>query len=189
MILPPNPLDATPIGLPLRIVGFFKKIPAWVYILIAVAIAAGVLAHLHSNAVKSFGDQRFQDGVNAEKAAVASAQARANARATKINTSLRTTNDEENRTIARSADDVRLRGPGKAVCPGLAAAPRAASGHVAAGGAANAPVDQLPDPERPALITLPFADTIAFAEQHDRCRAESLTWRESDRQQSAQPQE
>lgn len=118
----------------------------------------------------------------------AKAQAEATARAQAINTKLRKANDEENRHIVADADDLRLRGPGRAR---VAAPPSAPSGHVAPGGVADAPVDQVPDGERVDLIAMPFASAVAFAEQCDANRAEVLKWRESDALQSqqAQPQE
>lgn len=102
--------------------------------------------------------------------------------AAKISTDLRSRNDETHRAIARAYDDVRLRGPGKAACPGGAGIPAGAGGHVAAAGPADAAVAAMPDRERLDLIALPFGPTVEFAEQHDRCRADLLSYREWERQ-------
>lgn len=168
-----------------KLLGLLKR--AWPYIAVALAVAAaiGFAVHAHSKAIQRVHDAAFQDGVNAEKAATAAAQRQANARAAKINSDIRKNADETDNRIARAADDQRLRGPGKAVCPRLAPAPGAASGHVAPAGAADAAVAPLRDDERADLIALPFSVLIDFAEQHDRLLNEARSWRESDQRQRA----
>jgi hypothetical protein len=153
---------------------------------IAVVVGAYFLhQHFAHKALKTAHDAGYAEGVRDNEAAHVAAQGMANARAEQINSKIRSKSDEEARTVTHTADDLRLRGPGKAVCPGLATAPGAASGHVAAGGPGDAAVGQVLDPERPTLIALPFAPTIAFAEQCDLNRSEALSWRESDKQQRA----
>jgi len=91
---------------------------------------------------------------------------------------LKEQNDAQNARIHSAADDLRMRGPGKAACPsnpGLAAAPGRSQQPIGAGNAAVAPVH---DSGGISLIALPFADTVDFGEEHDRYRTEAMTWRE-----------
>jgi hypothetical protein len=90
---------------------------------------------------------------------------------------LRERNDADNRNITADADDVRVRGPGKAVCPGSVNPAPAASGPVAASRPADAPMAKVPYPEWATLAAVPFNDTTAFAEQCDANRAEVISWR------------
>lgn len=182
-------------ALALRIFGFgaikatARRIPPKVWLILAVvAVVVGAFflhRHIAHKALTAAHDAGYAEGVRDNEAAHVAAQAKANERAEKINSKIRSKSDEDVRAINRDADVVLLRGPGKAVCPGLAAAPGAAGGHGAASGAGDAAVGEVPDPERAELIALPFAGTIAFANQCDVNRSEVLSWRESDSQQRA----
>ena len=92
---------------------------------------------------------------------------------------LRSKNDETNRRISVDADALRVSGAGKAACLNTAS-PRP-SGRITPARPADAPMDQVPDGGRAELIALPYADTLDFAEQHDKCLAEAATWREDKR--------
>jgi hypothetical protein len=91
---------------------------------------------------------------------------------------LKEQNDAQNARIHSAADDLRMRGPGKAACPGnpgFAAAPGRSQQPAGTG---NAAVAQVRDSGGISLIALPFADTVDFGEEHDRYRTEAMTWRE-----------
>jgi len=92
-----------------------------------------------------------------------------------ISKQLRDRTDEENRRIAGDADTLRLRGPGKAVCPALPSSP---GGHEQAAPSADAPLAQLPDTRGPQLIALPFDDTIRFGKSYDELLNENKAWRD-----------
>jgi hypothetical protein len=86
-------------------------------------------------------------------------------------------NDEEARHINRTADDLIVRGPGKARCgqggnPGLSAA----AGGTPRSGQAGAAVDRLPDQERVDIIGLPFNGAVRGGQQHDLCQADLKSW-------------
>lgn len=166
---------------------FFGQLPRGVWIALAAALAFAFAYRSHEAAKKRVYDEGYAAGVLANEAGHIKAQTAADERARAINADQRKQNDEDNRRIADAADDVRLRGPGRAVCPGAAPAPRPASGHVAPGGTGDAAVAEVPAAERVDLIALPFPDTVAFAQQCDANRAEVLRWREADRLQSVQP--
>lgn len=101
-----------------------------------------------------------------------------------ISTTLKGLNDAKNTRIDSSADALRVRGSGKAACPGNTRLPASSSGHQQPSGTGNAALPQLRDAGGIDLIALPFADTVDFGQEHDRYRAEVLTWREWYRQQS-----
>lgn len=159
-----------------KLLAFFRGIPTLAYALLAVAVLIGMGVGLHVKAVHnaiSAAEKRGEDRAYARVEAKALALA---AKAQALATDLRNRNNETNRRIAADADALRLRGPGRASCPGYPAP--AASGHNAPGRPGDAAVDRLPDQERLDLIALPFSGTVAFAEQCDLNRAEVLTWRE-----------
>jgi len=92
-----------------------------------------------------------------------------------ISKQLRDRTDEENRRIAGDADALRLRGPGKAVCPALPSSP---GGHQQAAPSSDAPVAQLPNTRGAELIALPFDDTIGFGKSYDELLNENKAWRD-----------
>jgi hypothetical protein len=136
--------------------------------------------HVAHKRLKAAHDAGYAQGVAETKAGYARAQAQANAAASARTSKLRKSSDEDIRHIDRSADAVQLRGPGKAVCPGPAIASGAAGRHRAAGGSVDAGLDPVPGDGGPALIALPFDDTVAFAREYDKLRSEALTWRKND---------
>lgn len=145
---------------------------------IAALIALAVL--FHSRAVKSYGDERERKGAT-------DAYARLEAKALKIalvaNTvaaAARERNRAENTRITGTANALLLHGPGKAACPDTSAAIPAASGHSAQSRPADAAVVGVHSTERPVLVCLPFAATVAFAAEHDLNRAEVIERRKLD---------
>jgi hypothetical protein len=171
-----------------KVIGFFKKVQTWLYAVLAVAALLGLGLYLHGRAVKRAHDAAYSEGYAAggsdnEKAHV-SAQAKAESAAAAINNKIRKQADEKAGSIARTADDMQLRGPGKAACPRLAAAPTSAGQPVPPAGPGNAAVDQVPDAAGQQLIALPLNDTIRFAGQCDLNRDEAARWRQADAQQS-----
>jgi hypothetical protein len=137
----------------------------------------GALVFVINSAITKYGNERYKagqaDAYTATEHKSHELEIKANARAAQ----LRERNDAENRTIAADGADLRVRGPGKAICTGGVGPAPAASGHVEASRPADAPVAEMPDTERPPVIALPFAGTIAFAEQCDANRAEVIARR------------
>jgi hypothetical protein len=170
------------ISLGAKLLGFAKKY--WLYIAIAIAVAAAFAGGLHwyhgqIAAAEKRGEER-------EAQHVLAAVQKIQTNAAKVTAKIRSKNDEKMRAISRDADDLRLRGPGKAVCP--YAAPAAPVRRDGAGVAGNAPVGPVSDPERPELIALPFSVLLDFAEDHDRLRAKvQSTIEQHDKLQAAQP--
>lgn len=169
--------------------GILKAIPAkaWLYIAIAIAVVvAGVVAHSkHQAAISRVKAEAYAQGVADTKAAQKAANKTFVAKSETINSNIRKKANEEASRSARGFDDVRLHGPGKAVCPGSAIAPSSASRHVEAPAAAGAPVGQVPDSGRPDLIAVPFDDFLTVIERGDQAIIEDRAWRDSDTQQRA----
>jgi hypothetical protein len=170
-------LKLSPVGKALRPVGRLLKrvltyrLPAPPVWLVVALLAAGAI--WHGNKV----DAAFYAGELQERTAWEAKAAKWVNRITAINSAIRSKTDEKSRAIAGIADDLRVRGPGKAICTSIPSAP--ARRHDAPAGTADAAVGEVPDRERFDLIALPFADAIAFAEQHDINLAEAAAWRES----------
>lgn len=168
--------------------GLLRLVPRKAWLCLAIAAVVGFVAwralDAHGDAIQRVKDEAYASGRADQLADQVAAQRIANKAAAAINTDIRKKSDEEIRRIDRDADALLVRGPGKAACPRPAAASGPAGGHGPANRPADAPVDQVPDPERVDLIAVPFADAISFAEQHDKLRSEALSWRESDRRQA-----
>lgn len=112
-------------------------------------------------------------GSNAAYASITEQANRIAKRAREISQEAKELNRVANARIERTADDVRVLGPGKANCPGaIAGSP---GGHPGTG-EGNAAVDPLSDRARVDLIALPFSPTVDFAEQHDRCQVDRKSW-------------
>lgn len=178
-------------GLRAVVFAFLGKLPWQVWAAIAaVALLVGGYV-LHGRAVKQAYDIAYAEGKETEKRRweqafqtmkLASETWKSNyegaAKARNDERSAR--HAEDNRRIAAGADDLRLRGPGRAAAPrcgsitgaGLSAAP---SGPEGAPGGGDAPLPELPEPE--GLATVPWGRIVEFGESHDRWRSEALTWR------------
>lgn len=164
---------------------FLGRIPrtAWIALAVIAILALGTCAH--KRAVKKFGNERYAAGVAYEQARLEKKakelKAKADAMTGKITTQLRTKHDEKVVVITRAADDLRVRGPGKASCPGNPGIPASSGRSDAASGRTDAPATGLPEQDR---IALPFGYAVNQAEVCDLNRTEVLTWREWHKQQS-----
>lgn len=156
--------------------GIVRKVPRWLWfaLLFAAIIAAG--AWWHGRKVEAFGQERFAAGyakaVDDGKKRVAKVERKS----AEITAKIRRKTDEDIGRINRHADDLRLRGPGRAVCPAHAAA---AGGPEPGRGAAAAGMDRLPDTERVDIIAMPYDDTIRRSATADANRREVLAYREA----------
>lgn len=176
--LAPLILKLSPVG---RILKAVPR-PVWISLLVIGILLLGTCAHKRS--VKKFGEERYAAGVKAEGERIAAKafliKSKADAAANKISKALKDQNNEENRAIARSADDRRLRGPGKAVCPGTASMAGGASRPVPASGGPDAAGPEVPSGD---VAAVPWGWLVDSAERCDLNRAEVLSWREWHRQQ------
>lgn len=145
----------------------------WKPLLVALVLAIGFLWHGHK--VAQLRADAFKAGYaqavdNGKKNA-----ARVERKSAAITNDVRSKTDEKMRDSARHADDLRLRGPGRAVCPQLSGP---ASGHDPASRGANGGLAGLPDEERDRIVALPFDETVERAKVADANRLEVLAWRE-----------
>lgn len=158
--------------------GIFKAIPRWAWYALAAALVLFLIYRWHNGKV----EDAYAKGKADEGARIAAKafeiKRKADELTASISTALRTRHDEKVRIIYRDADALRLRGPGKAACPGNPGIPRGASGSAKPIGERVASVAEVPPGERVDLIGLPFAATVSGAEQCDLNRAEAKTWRE-----------
>jgi hypothetical protein len=140
------------------------SLPLWLFI-----SAMGVGYLWHSKQIR-LAEKRGSD------AAYASITKQANKltqKANKISEDARKLNNDAITAIGKSADIIRVSGPGKASCSGPIAT---GSGGSTSGGKTDAPVADVPNQERVELIGLPFPPTVTFAEQHDKCQIDRKTW-------------
>ena len=160
--------------------GFLAAIPKPVWEAIAVLGYALALIALHQHAVHEH-DASIISANNAQwQARLNAAAAQMKAKDVEIasmSAQLRKVNDEANQAIAADAAAQRVRGPGKAACPGVSGAAPSASGPQPSSRPGDAPLAQLPGTGGLNLIALPFADTIDFGAEHDSYRAEVTSWR------------
>lgn len=121
----------------------------------------GVAADRQAQIVKMKDDlAKTRDLVNRKNAELADAAAK-----------IRKANDEENRRIAADAHDLRLSGPGRAVCNPQPAA--TAGGRVESAPVADAAGSALPSDDRAAV---PWGWLVVRATEHDQLRAEVDSW-------------
>lgn len=146
-------------------------------IYIVCTVAAVLLFFIHQHVAKVKLHNQYKDGyAQAQKdddEKLKSANAQIEALNVAIAADERKKNDAQAAAIGTHADAVRLRGPGKAVCPGIPAAPgrpESGSGTVSAG------LDRLPYPQWQQLIGVPFDDSVGFAKQCDINAAEVRAW-------------
>jgi hypothetical protein len=153
------------VSLGMKLLGLLKRF--WPYIAVALLIAGGFVWHGHAvhkaiAAAEQRGEAREAERVRVRVEQITRKQ-------NEITAKIRSENDETNRHIAADADDLRLRGPGKAVCPYPPAAAPVRSGPSA--GPADAAVAPVLNPGGPVLVAVSFNDLILFAEQHDKLLA------------------
>jgi hypothetical protein len=180
---------AAPLLLKLSPVGkVIRSIPRPVWIALAVLLALGALIWWHKDKVSDARKEGYAAGVRYEGDRIAKKaaeiKAKANALTASITTKLRTQSDEKVRIIYRDAGALLMRGPGKAACSGDSSISRGSGRSIPPTGGGSSTLDQVPTGERVDLIGLPFAGTVALAQQCDMNRAEAQSWREWHRQQS-----
>lgn len=151
----------------------FGMVPKWVWAALAGAILFAFAVNWHSGKVRAFGNERYQAGYDAAKGEIEALRRQVNQRNAELAAALRSKSDEENRRIAADADNLRLRGAGKAAC--VARLPAAAGGHDEAGRPADAAGPEMPAGEWAAV---PWGWLVGRAETHDLYRNEALSWRE-----------
>lgn len=158
-----------------------KRVPRKVWITLAVVAAvvlAGWLAHRwHAGKVEAFGNERYAAGYAQARGEIEALRQQINRRNAELAAALRSKHDEQIRRNSADADALRLRGPGRAACASAFYIPAAAGRHDGAGRPADAAVGDVRSEQREPLVGLPFAPTVAFAEQHDNFRTEALSWR------------
>lgn len=178
-------------GLRAVVFAFLGKLPWQIWVaLAAVALLVGGYVW-HGRAVKQAYDIAYAEGKETEKRRweqafqtmrLASETWKSNYEgAAKALTDERSAQHAEDlRRIAAGADDLRLRGPGRAAAPrcGSIAGARSATatgGSEGTAGGGDAPLPELPEPEGLAIV--PWGRLVEFGESHDAWRSEALTWR------------
>jgi hypothetical protein len=149
------------------------KVRLWIIGAIVVTILG--VAHqwyAHRQLNKRY-DDGYKQAVHDEAEKLKNANARIEALSAEIAADERKKNDEVVDRIDAHANAISVRGPGKAVCPGVPAAP---GGYQARPGAVVPDVARVPYPEWQQLIALPFDDTVAFGKQCDVNAAEVRAW-------------
>ncbi len=169
-----------------RLLRFLKSLPWQVWLALAVAAAVFFGVRYHNGAVEDARKAGDKAGYARASGEFVEKLRKIEAKANDIAAIARKKNDEEARSIAGRADDLRMRGAGKASCPGAVPAAPARRPN-APGGQPLAPLDQVPDGTGDDIIGLPFAATVAGAEVCDLNRAEVLSWREWHKKLSAKP--
>lgn len=176
-----------PLGLGAKILGFFGGVPRWVYIALAVAALIGGGLYAHHRAVKSAYDAAFKAGGEAEAARAKEANRKLAVKQAAITAPIRKANDETNTRIAGDADDLLLRGPGKAAvhCPAPAAA-RQPQPPAQPASAAAAPMPA--EDGATAFVAVPWGWLVGTGKQCDLELAENVAWRSWFARQSAAEQ-
>lgn len=176
-----------------RIRSVAEKIPRQVWIVLAALVVLALGWHLHASAVrdaraeglaegKQTADRQWSAAIEMQRADAARWRKDYETTATALTAEIGARHAQELRIIAARADDLRLRGPGRAAAScersgdpaGLPATPGgldAAPGAIA-GGVAGMPPDGGP------FATLPWPELVAQAEQADENRAEVKAWRD-----------
>lgn len=145
----------------------------WLALGCAVALVLGVLWHRHevkATIATAKAEQRADDQkvLNAQAAKIRAQDAQLAA----MSSQLRKANDEEHSRIDADAGAVLVRGPGKAVCPGVSSPPAAPGRPIQAAPEAGPAVAPVPDSGGQQLIALPFAPTVELTKEHDQCLAD-----------------
>lgn len=144
---------------------------------------AGEARHWHKQS------DRYEKLYNADEAsakriaqqAVALKQ-KIDALARNISVTLKEQHDAESSRISADADAVRLRGPGKAACPGHPGLPTVPGGHEQAASSATNAGPQVPPGDWAAV---PWDWLVQVVEEHDQLLNDDRTYRENDAKQRA----
>lgn len=153
--------------------------PVWIALAVAAALLVGVLWHHHAagKALKAADKAGYERRDAEVKAAALKLKARIDGLTKKISDQERALNAQAHNDSNRAADALLVRGPGKAVCS-VRAEPASPAIRPSGGSsvAVNGGVAQLLDPGGQPLIALPFADSVAFAREHDACQIDRRSW-------------
>lgn len=174
---------------------YFKKVPRWVWIALAVIVALVVFTIWHQHKAhaaiaaakaqqKIADDAAWQAAFDRERIAAGKWRQAAELNAKAISDRERMRNDETNRHIDAGAADLLLRGPGKAAAASCRPVDHAG---VPAGGGQPGPGDHRPpdgagtvlpgDDGTAQRAIVPWNWLVGRARQCDLDRAEALTWR------------
>lgn len=164
--------------------GRLKKVPWQVWAGIGAAVLLVFAIWLHQYQVHELYKEAYEAGQKAErkvwKTRLAKAQAEGDRwrddyekTAAKLTAKIGENHALETRLVAARANDLRLRGPGRAaICPGSTPG---TGGPEPTGGGPDAPLAPMP-PEQPMAI-VPWGDLVRHAEEADLNRSEVQTWR------------
>lgn len=156
-----------------------KLVPRWLWIALAVALALFAAVKWHGHKVEQLRASSFKAGADARDAYWAGKALAWEGRINELARKSRSKNREANRLIVDHAGALLLRGPGKAACP---YGPAAVAGRSEPrSGSVDAGLGGVPDPQRPALIALPFGDFIARAKLCELNRQEVIDRRAAEK--------
>lgn len=159
----------------LPLLGAIKDVPRFVWIALAAALFYAFALNWHAGKVKALELAAYERGHTAATNAMKGLQAERERRDARLAEELRRKHNEEVTRIAGRADDLRLRGPGRSLCPDRPVAAAGAGRHNEADRPADAPGSEVPAGERAAV---PWGWLTDRAEAHDLYRSEALAWRE-----------
>jgi hypothetical protein len=168
------------LGLKLLGVGKWLKanVPWQVWAAIALAIALWLGVRWHAHEVKKTWKAGYDAAKAEDREAAKNLEARINALTVEIATDERKKNDAAVNRISADADDLRLRGPGKAACPSLPKPPAATGGlEPSAVSSRIAPAELPPDDGANPLAAVSWSWLVGTGKQCDLELAENVSWR------------
>jgi hypothetical protein len=152
---------------------FLGRIPKQVWIVLGMGLL--ILAGLwwHGRAVNNFGEKKFAEGVTYEQKRIEKKVAGIVAKSEEVSRNAQELARRDFSRIRGNARAVLLRGPGKAACSPVVPI---GSGPVRPDPAGSNSVVAVPGGQGQQLIGMPFAGTVALAENHDLCWARVRAW-------------
>jgi hypothetical protein len=175
--------------------GFFKSVPRWVWIALAIVLAIVAVVIWHGRQVRAHDkaltaqviaerDAQWNKRLDAEHRAALAWKAKADQQLQTITQMQRKFNDEENRRRDADAAAVRLRGPGAAAAPAgcrpgnSAELSRIAGRPVAQPGAAANAGTQMPAGDgSDHWAVVPWNWLVDVVSERDAFRGEAISWR------------
>ncbi len=178
-------------GLISKGMGLFDRLPKWLVYGLAALLVLGIAYFWHGHVVKvayreayaageKDADRRWKGAFAEMKRASGQWRQNYEKRSSQLSDALRTAHEQDLRRIAADADDLRLRGPGRAAAPGCRPGSAAGLGPAAGQGGQPAPGPGAPASPLPAgdrLAIVPWGWTVRQAEEHDQLLAEVKLWR------------